>query len=208
MFTKLVNAGGHQVETGMAAQGGWTLADHVNSSDTLSQITSSKWKYVVLQEQSEIPAMEQSRTAIMYPAARFLASQIEGAGALPVFFLTWAHRNGWPDYGFQDYQTMQFQIDIGYLGIAQELSVPVAPVGYAWLLTQGQNSQLNLWQEDGSHPTEEGTYLAACVFYGVIFQQSPKGLTYQAGLTKETATFLQQIAGTTVLDNAAQWNLH
>ena len=73
---------------------------------------------------------------------------------------------------------------------------------------QGQNSQLDLWQADGSHPTEQGTYLAACVFYAVIFRQSPKGLTYQAGLTKETATFLQQIAGTTVLDNAAQWNLH
>jgi hypothetical protein len=85
---------------------------------------------------------------------------------------------------------------------------PVAPVGYVWLLAQGQNSLLNLWQEDGSQPTEEGTYLAACVFYGVIFQQSPKGLTYQAGLTKEPATFLQQIAGTTVLDNAALWNLH
>jgi hypothetical protein len=207
MFTKLAHAGGHLVETGMAAQGGWTLADHVNSTTTLNQITSSKWKYVVLQEQSEIPAIQHSRTAIMYPAARVLAGQIEGTSATPIFFLTWAHRNGWPDYGFLDYQTMQFQIDIGYLGIAQELSVPLAPVGYAWLLATGQNSQLDLWQADGSHPSEQGTYLAACVFYAVIFRQSPQGLSYQAGLSNETTTFMQQIAATTVLGNPAQWNL-
>jgi hypothetical protein len=42
MLKKLANAGGRQVETGIAAQEGWTLADHVNSSDTLSQITSLK----------------------------------------------------------------------------------------------------------------------------------------------------------------------
>lgn len=207
MFTKLAHAGGHLVETGMAAQGGWTLADHVNSPTTLNQITSSRWKYVVLQEQSEIPAIQQSRSTIMYPAARVLAGQIEGTNATPIFFLTWAHRDGWPDYGFQDYQTMQLQIDSGYLGIAQELSVPLAPVGYAWLLATGQNSQMDLWQADGSHPTEQGTYLAACVFYAVIFRQSPQGLSYQAGLSNETATFMQQIAATTVLDNPAQWNL-
>jgi hypothetical protein len=144
----------------------------------------------------------------MYPSARTLVHQIKGAGATPIFFLTWAHREGLPDFGLQDFQTMQFQIDIGYMRIAQELSAPLAPVGYAWLLALGQNSKMDLWQPDGSHPSVQGTYLAACVFYAVIFRQSPKGLTYQAGLTTETATFLQQIAGTTVLDNPTQWNLH
>ncbi len=207
MFTKLADSGGHTVMTGMAAQGGVTLADHVSSADTQNQIAASKWNYVVLQEQSEIPASEQTRIGTMYPAARTLVQQIERVGAKPVFFLTWAHQDGWPDYGLQDFPAMQFQIDIGYLGIARELSVPIAPVGYAWLLANGQNAQLNLWQADGSHPTEQGTYLAACVFYAVIYRQSPVGLTYKAGLTNETATFLQKISGSTVLDNPAQWNL-
>jgi hypothetical protein len=63
---------------------------------------------------------------------------------------------------------MQFQVDIGYVRIAQELTVPVVPVGYTWLLVRGQNPQLDLWQEDGSHPTDLGTYLAAGVFYAVF----------------------------------------
>ncbi len=102
---------------------------------------------------------------------------------------------------------MQFQVDIGYLGIAQELSARVAPVGYAWLLAMDQNPQLDLWQADGSHPSVQGTYLAACVFYAVIFRQSPDGLSYQAGLPKNTATFIQKISGSTVLNDPAQWHL-
>ncbi len=73
---------------------------------------------------------------------------------------------------------MQLEIDDGYLGIAHELRAPVAPVGIAWLAVRRQNPQLNLWQDDGNHPNEDGTYLAACVFYAVIFRQSPKESTY------------------------------
>ena len=58
--------------------------------------------------------------------------------------------------------------------LANQLIAPVAPVGYAWLTAWLQNPQLDLWQADGSHPTEQGTYLAACVFYAVLFRQSPE----------------------------------
>jgi len=207
MFAELARAGGHKVVTGMAAVGGWTLSDHVQSSETLDKLKSSKWDFVVLQEQSEIPAIEQSRTESMYPAARLLIRQVEGVGATPLFFLTWAHRDGWPENGLPDYESMQVQLDQGYLEIAQELNVGIAPVGYAWLLAQGQNPGLGLWQDDGSHPTEQGTYLAACVFYAAIFRQSPEGLTYLGQLPKEIAQELQKIAANTVLNDPKQWNL-
>jgi hypothetical protein len=42
MFAGLAKAGGHNVETGMAAQGGWSLSDYVNSSKTIDKINSSK----------------------------------------------------------------------------------------------------------------------------------------------------------------------
>ena len=52
---------GHPIQTGMTAPGGWTLAEHLNSAQTLDALQSSKWDFVVLQEQSEIPAVEQTR---------------------------------------------------------------------------------------------------------------------------------------------------
>lgn len=55
-FAELAQSGGHTVQTGMLALGGWTLADHVNAHETLDTLKSAKWGFVVLQEQSEIPA--------------------------------------------------------------------------------------------------------------------------------------------------------
>src|SRR5689334_7065743 len=98
-LTSLAKSGGHQVQTGMAAEGGFFLSDHVKSADTINLITSSEWDFVVLQEQSQIPSVKQFRNDQMYPAARTLVQEIENNGASPVFFITWAHRDGWPENG-------------------------------------------------------------------------------------------------------------
>src|ERR1041384_4412552 len=93
-FAELAKAGKHKVEVGISAQGGWTLAHHIKSTDTQNALKSKEWTYVVFQEQSEIPSVGQSRTYTMYPAARTLAKQVRDIGATPLFFLTWAHRDG------------------------------------------------------------------------------------------------------------------
>jgi hypothetical protein len=133
MFAALAKAGGHPIQTGMVAPGGWTLAKHLTSVQTLNTLQASKWDFVVLQEQSEIPSMEQTRSKDMYPAACGLVEKIRQTGAQPIFFLTWAHRDGWPENNLPDYESMQLQINQGYMTIANQLFTPVAPVGYAWL---------------------------------------------------------------------------
>ena len=207
VFTQLACSGQHLVETGSLLQGGWTLADHVSDSNTQSEIGTGEWDYVVLQEQSIVPALEQSRTQYMYPAARTLVKMIRDYGAEPVFFMTWGHRDGAPDFGVNDYESMQSGILFGYLTIANELGVPVAPVGSTWKQVREEYPEINLWQDDGSHPNENGTYLAACVFYAVIFQESPEGLSYTAGIPAETAQTLQSIAGSVVLASPAYWHI-
>jgi hypothetical protein len=180
------------VDVGQAASGGWTLAQHAASSVTARTLASAQWTFVVLQEQSEIPSVS-DRSATMYPAARELVSAIRRQGASPVFFETWAHEDGWPEAGLSDYHDMQVAIDDGYHEIAGEQSALLAPVGEEWSAALGKTT-LSLWQADGSHPTVAGTYLAACVFYEVIFRQSPKGLTYRDGLPAADASLLQSIA--------------
>jgi hypothetical protein len=199
-FVELARAGGHLVEAQMVANGGWGFSDHMASPDTLTAIQSKEWDYVVLQEQSTIPAAPYSRTNYMYPAARVLVNQIRSAGAKPVFFVTWGHKNGEPDMGIPNYVTMQAWVDQGYLAIAQELNVTLAPVGTAWYIAQKDAATPELWQEDGSHPTLAGTYLAANVFYATIFLQSPVGLSYRGTLPKDVAAHLQAIASKAVLN--------
>ncbi len=207
VFAKLSSSGGHQVETGIAADGGWMLADAVLSKDIRDGLASKKWDYVVLQEQSQTPASGQSRTMFMLPAVRELTGLIYPTGAIPILFNTWGHREGWLDNGLPDYESMQNAINAGYMEVSRELNIAVAPVGFAWQAAHSQYPQINLWQDDGSHPSPAGTYLAACVFYAVIFHESPARVDYYGKLDKSIALILQKIAADTVLDDKVQRKL-
>jgi hypothetical protein len=198
-FTKLACSGGHKVEAAMAAKGGWKLSDHLASSKTMDLIKQQKWDWVVLQEQSEVPAIDALRLMYMYPAARQLVSEIRKNGSKPMFFLTWGHRDGLPTSGLATYHDMQTQLGVGYTSMALELHVPIAPVGTAWEKNLSQANPLSMWAEDGSHPLMGGTYLAAAVIYASTFGQSPLGLGYDAGLTQDVAGQLQSLAADTVL---------
>jgi len=81
MFTSLAESGGHEVATGMLAQGGATLVDHVAAADTTTALASTHWNVVVLQEQSQIPSVDAFRQVQMYPAARQLVRMVRAAGA-------------------------------------------------------------------------------------------------------------------------------
>ncbi len=192
---------GNALETRLFAPGGWTLAKHAASQNTLSKIQQKRWDYVVLQEQSVIPALEAERQRRMYPAVRRLTRKIRQTGAKPVLFMTWGRRNGMPENGFKDFGDMQTRLTSGYNEIAQEVRAQVAPVGLAWQKAKEGAPLLDFWQADNSHPNETGSYLAACVFYAVIFDESPEGSGDPLNLGKTKAAYLQKIAAQTVFSN-------
>jgi len=81
MFAELMRANGRNVEVASSARGGWTLAHHAASEQTLGMLTSKDWDYVILQEQSVIPCIPSRREDIMYPAVRVLHEAVQHAGA-------------------------------------------------------------------------------------------------------------------------------
>jgi hypothetical protein len=207
MFANLASSGDHRVEAVMLADGGATLASHAASQLTTTTLTSGHWDIVVLQEQSQLPSIEKFRQEQMYPAARQLAGIVRGVGAKPMFFVTWARREGWRENGLADYTSMQSAIDDGYLTIARDETAAIAPVGFAWQTVVSRVASPGLWQDDGSHPTVKGTYLAACVFYAAIFREGSRGLRFHADLPDDEAARLQEIADSTVLGDPVKWGL-
>lgn len=200
MFAELMRAGGYAVEVASSARGGWTLAHHAASEQTLGMLDSQRWDYVILQEQSVIPCLPDRREQAMYPAVRALHGSIQRAGAETVLFVTWGRRDGLASEGYRGLEMMQDQLHAGYKEIADEIGAAIAPVGIAWQHARTKDAALELWAKDGSHPSQEGSYLAACVFYSVICRASPEGTKYRGGLPRGTAQFLQAIAADTVLD--------
>lgn len=199
MFAELARAGGYEVDVDMSAQGGWSLADHAASTITLNKIEQG-WDYVILQERTSLIVDNPNEHS--YPAIRLLYDKISEKDAALILFMTWGPRDGLPYAGYKNFDEVQAQICSGYIDIANELDVMVAPVGIAWQNGIEKDPQLNLWNPDGAHPSREGSYLSACVFYAIIFQKSPEGLIYRANLSEEIAQFLQIIAAETVLDKS------
>lgn len=198
MFEQLAQSGGRSVEADMSARNAGSFAEHARSPVTLDKIRRGGWDFVVLQEQSAIPANATRRETAMYPHARALAEEIAQTGAQTMFFMTWGYRDGFPDEGHADFATMQAQLAAGYGEIAAELGARIAPVGLAWQAASAQDPSLNLWDSDGVHPTRSGSYLIACVFYAAIFETSPQGLAYNGELPQAQAQFLQQVVAVTV----------
>ncbi len=130
-FARLARSAGLAVDASSIAPGGQTLAGHAADPDVRNAIAGTAWTAVVLQEQSEIPAVAQSRDASMAPAAATLVAAVWADRATPVLYETWAHRDGWPDARL-DRAAMQAAIDQAYEQIGASLGATVAPVGRAW----------------------------------------------------------------------------
>ena len=148
------------------------------------------WDYVVLQDRSGGPLEEPESFA---RHAQLLDAEIGKQGAKTVFFLTWANRSR-PE--------TQAVLTDAYITTAHRLHAALAPVGLAWNAVRRIDPDIELYHRDERHASPMGSYLAACVFYSVLFKTSPEGLTgyfYHKGkmwvdLKKDRASLLQKIA--------------
>ena len=197
MFSRLSEAGAKpKVFVGTSLRGGWTLGRHWTEQKpaTKQAIENGKFDFVIIQEQSQMPFADPNVT-LEYGAR--LGELAKTNGATPIFYMTWARLNQ---------QDNQRKITATYRRLGEKVKTPVAPVGLAWESVLKSDKNIKLHQSDKSHPTPAGTYLASCVFYATIHQQSPVGLPVRlytdpndkgkilVQLTNANAKILQQAA--------------
>ena len=151
----------------------------------------------------------------VYPYAQILIDSIESNSLCtePIFFMTWGRK-----YGDQincaayppvcTYFGMQQRLRESYLDMTFNHNATCAPVGISWKSSIIQDSTLNLFNTDHSHPNIYGSYLTACTFYSTIFKKTVVGSSYiPIGIDTSTAIFLQNIASDVVLDSLNVWNI-
>jgi len=168
-----------------AAPGGYRLENHWNDENTRQMIRDDKWKYVVLQEQSQTPVFDPAR---FREFAGALDQEIKSGGAKTILFMTWER----PDS--IEYGVTTANLAAAYELVGADLGAKVAPVGLAFARSLSTRPELDLYSQDG-HPTLYGTYLAACVLYGTIFEQTPVGKSLsEENLSAEVQIYFQKIA--------------
>ena len=198
MVRDLAGAANRRVDTGLMAPGGWWWRDHAASKKTLNAIAEGDWDFVVLQEQSMVPALPDMARQVSRPAAVNLAVAAIENGARPVLFLTWGHRDGNTEVNHAGYPSMQVAIANTYSEIGAAVAGEIAPVGMAWWMAREERPDINLYQPDGSHPSRDGSYLAAVVITATILNVGPNELDRSLGLSSETAAALRGFAARAV----------
>ena len=165
---------------------GARLPEHAGGFERV--LSAEDWDVVVMQGHSLGPISEDTAEPFREAAREFSAFARE-QGTQPVFFMTWAY-TGQPE--------MTALIDKAYTDIGRELDAEVVPVGLAFAKVTAERPDIALRIADKSHPSRAGTYLAACTFFAALYQQTPEGLDYDAGLDEKTAVYLQKAAWQTV----------
>ncbi|MCC8162058.1 MAG: SGNH/GDSL hydrolase family protein [Lachnospiraceae bacterium] len=152
-------------------RGGARLAEQLNpktemGARTQKELSEEHWDYVVLQEMSKAPV--KTREKFLKTAAA-LCDQIHVAGAKPVFYLTWAYQRDSAQMKKSglDYDEMYCGLQEAYREAAFASDALLADVGTAFYQ---QSTYRNLYADDGSHPNEEGSRLAAEIIAAVIME--------------------------------------
>lgn len=165
---------GFHLEVETRAPDGWWWKDHAASAETTELIDSGEFDFIVMQEQSMVTSIGGMAARESRPAAVDIALTALRGGAQPVLFMTWGHRDGSSEAGHSSYSSMQIAIEETYRDIARAVAGELAAVGVAWRAVRTERPDINLYQPDGSHPSVEGTYLAAAVITATILDVDPK----------------------------------
>ncbi|MGH9549977.1 MAG: DUF4886 domain-containing protein [Terriglobales bacterium] len=153
--------------------GGMTLEQHWREGDAARAISANPpWTYVVLQEQSLRPIVNSDK---MFQYVQGFAGLIRGARSRTVLFLTWADSQKPDD---QDHLTQS------YRQAASQTGAILVPVGEAFRAARNEIPGIQLFS-DGHHPSQTGTYLAACVFYAKLFGLNPEALPAKLAVNDE-----------------------
>ncbi len=183
LIARLAAARGRKLEHQLINRGGASLRMHWNKGEAQQTLAAGDFDYVVLQEQSTLGVKNAAR---MHENIRLFDKAIKDAGAQTVLYLTWAREH--------EPHNQQIITD-AYTTIGAELGAKVVPVGIAWQEFLATNKAPALHDPDKSHPTLAGSYLAACVFLSVLFNESPAGIESDVkGLTAADVSLLQTAA--------------
>lgn len=211
IISDLAVSKGKEVTYDTQLLGGATLQTHAGNATTYTKIKSKPWDYVVIQAQSQEPSFPDTQVDTeTIPYAIQLADSIYANNYCTdvLFYMTWGRQDGDPQWGpISTYEGMQMRLRNAYVRMKDSVQGSVAPVGMAWWDVRDNAPSINLYAADGSHPSFEGSYLAACTFYASLFEDTPIGASYIGSLDAVTAAQLQLSASTTTLDSLDQWGI-
>ena len=223
ILADIANTSGDTIIWETEAPGGMSLNQHFNANPaTLTKIMKGGWDYVVLQDQSQTPALPNDFVATgFFPYVRKLDSVIDKYNpcAQTIMYMTWGRKNSdntmcqqytinfnWPHYC--SYTAMDSVLRLRYMMAADSIKAAVSPVSAVWRYIRNNHIGIELYDADESHPSAAGSYAGALSFYTTIFRKDPT-LTnaYNYTLNTTDAANIRAAAKKVVYDSMQHWHI-
>jgi len=155
------------------------LVDHARNKRTIDLLKLGKWDYVVLQAQKYSTTGRRS-----YPidGAIKLSEIAKKQGTKVIMYPEWSRRNVPDEYK---------RINKLHRRIAKQTKAKVAPIGQTWSEVLKKRPNLILHSSDGNHASAAGSYLNACLFYGILTGKAVTKPAKLPGLKISDAAFKQ-----------------
>ena len=188
-FRELAKAAGKNVDVTYCTEGSAYLeyfAEGGQYSNRFKTALSKKqYDYVVLQDAAASDFSKASK------ACDNLIPQILANGATPVFYMRY-YSDKSSCYELTDkYFTL-------YEALARKYGTVYAPAVVAFLRCQERYPSINLYADDASHHSKEGSYLIGATMLYAFLGISPVGNSYTADIDASTVAALQECAASAV----------
>lgn len=174
---------------------GKTLQYHWEEGDGLTpdglpgakmMVRSDAWSHIILQEQTALPRtnFESFRSSVKQ-WVEYIRENCPNPNAIIILPMNWHYAQDWSNFNENNHILMD-----RYSEIASEFGVVVCPVAVAYQAKfeadGGQATEAEWFLPgDDRHPTIRGTYMAALMEYGLIFNEDPTTVTFFPEYTTE-----------------------
>ena len=208
IFSNIAQAAGYEPNVISVTCGGYSLEQHADPQNTYGLKVASyllpkninMFDFVVMQEQSQRPAY--NNRAPFYDAVRTISAKAQAINAKPILYSTWGRRSDSKDLksmGLTN-ESMTWRLAAGYSAIGEELNIPVGHVGLAFYEVYTGNSGIELYDDDATHPSYAGSYLAAMPLFSKMIGIDPTTVDFVGELTEAQAAVLKQAAKNAVFN--------
>lgn len=196
MLEALAKENGNEAKVDAVTRGGWRLYQHLDEVGDEGKairalLAEGEYDVLVLQEQSHTPITD---ARAFLDGARGLSELVRAKRA--IFYATWGRKDGCPllDELSLTSLGMTMSLEMAYDRMAKLLSGELAAVGRAFAAMSMEHPEIELYNEDMSHPSYIGSVVAATVLYKTIFGSLPE-LCRSISLDDTTINIIKEIVG-------------
>ena len=160
-------------DVNQSTAGGATLRDHWQGNKDLKTreiLSKTTFERVIFQDHSTYPILHIDTTDFYFSKLKTLLPPQTKI----YLYATWYYPN-FPVEGLVIEDSKEIESNLRDISKKYK-NIEIIPVGRAFDLFSSKYPDIKLLTDDEKHPSHNGSYLAACVFYATLTGQSSKGL--------------------------------